>query len=358
MRSTLKTALAVVLTMSPVLSQTIDLSKWNVEQFNGTGTWAVDAPRKNVLFTVSSSSDCSILYSDFAVSTIDFRLTIKAVGDDDLVGFALGFNPGDFSNSNADYLLVDWKKVTQTYSNWGTSKAGLALSRVTGVPTKGSSGGGPIDLWSHTGVCKELARGTNFGTKGWGFLEDYYFRVIFTPGLVQIFVNGQQEFRVSGTFKTGGRFALYNFSQSGMLTQFPVPGSLKLFGTGCKGSNGTPYLFSPQVPEISKDFPIIVANVPSTAPALLVLGLSNTKWSAFTLPLDLTAFGATGCSLYTSFDLLLPMTNYNGTGYLNLPIPYAIPGGQFYVQGLTLDPSANSLGLVFSNAGDAKLGIR
>ena len=121
------------------------------------------------------------LYSDFPIAgTIEFSITADpAGGDDDLFGFVLGWNPGDSSNPTADYLLVDWKKVTQTYQNWGTAQAGLALSRVTGQFTRGY-GNGPIDLWSHTGVCTELARGTNYGATGWVHGTDYTFQVLFT----------------------------------------------------------------------------------------------------------------------------------------------------------------------------------
>src|SRR5690606_40800060 len=99
-----------------------------------------------------------------------------AAGDDDIIGFMLGWQPGDSANATADYILVDWKKTTQTYQDWGTAQAGLALSRVTGTFTRGF-GGAPIDLWSHTNNCTELLRSTNYGASGWAFGTDYHFRV-------------------------------------------------------------------------------------------------------------------------------------------------------------------------------------
>src|SRR5262249_5064622 len=208
---------------------------WNVEDFNSTGVWYLEAPRRYCQFTNITITDCSVLYSDFNFSgQIEFRLDVAlGYGDDDLIGFVLGFNPGDSTNPNSDYLLVDWKSVTQLYSNWGTATAGLALSRVTGVFTPGT-GGGPIDLWSHTGVCAELARGNVYGQRGWAAGKKYFFRVSFSPTVVDIAINGVPEFHVTGNFKPG-RFGCYNFSQSGMEFQFPILGSFQTTGTGCKG---------------------------------------------------------------------------------------------------------------------------
>ena len=35
------------------------------------------------------------------------RITVATNSDDDFVGFAIGFRPGDSTNASADYLLLD-----------------------------------------------------------------------------------------------------------------------------------------------------------------------------------------------------------------------------------------------------------
>jgi hypothetical protein len=125
MRPTLA-SITVLLSAFPATAQTVDLSKWSVEHINtvSNGTWTVNAPRFHTSFAVSTINDCSVLYSDVLMPAIDFRLSVDpAAGDDDIIGFVLGFNPGDGSNPNADYLVVDWKAITQAYGNWGTARA-------------------------------------------------------------------------------------------------------------------------------------------------------------------------------------------------------------------------------------------
>ena len=361
----LAVSITALLVATPVLAQnpTVDLNLWTAEDLNGAGPWTIDAPRLFTFSTNTVNTDVSVLYSDFPVIALEFSITVHPDGgDDDLIGFVLGWNPGDSSNATADYVLVDWKKATQTYQNWGTSQVGLALSHVSGAFTRGY-GNAPIDLWSHTGVCTELARGNVFGQVGWEFARDYHFRVIYAPGApgsVLIWVDGQPEFQVTGTFNPG-RFGCYNFSQSRMEFQFPSPAAVTSFGNGCQGSAGTPYLFAPALPYVGESFPVIIANLPTAAPALLALGISNTSWQGIPLPLALDPIGGIGCMIYTSSDVLIPVPNFNGTAYVSLQVPSTMvpsTGPVIFVQGLAMDPPANPLGVVLSNAAAATIGIR
>ena len=63
-------------------------------------------------------------------------------------------------------------------------------------------------------------------------------------------------------------------------------------------------------------------------------------------------FGGTGCSLLTSAEFVIPLTNFNGIGVVTIPIPNdpTLIHFPFYVQGMVNDAAANPLGLVFSNA--------
>lgn len=356
-------SLAVLSATSPAVAQNppIDFNAWTVEHINGTGPWNIDAPRMFCNSTNAAITDCSTFYSDFQVSTLDFTMSIHPDGgDDDICGFLLGWLPGDAANpSTADYLVVDWKRTTQAFQNWGTAQAGLALSRMQGSFTPGY-GNAPIDLWSHTGNCTELARGNQYGNIGWSFATDYVFRVVYTPTSVVIFLNDQPEFAVAGTFPAG-RFACYNFSQARTGFQFPLDGSFVTVGTGCAGSAGTPYLFAPTPPYVGESLPIIVANLPPVALCVLVLGASNSSWGGLPLPLSLAPLGAAGCTAYTSPDTLLPITDFNGTGFTLLPLPATLVPSTiplFFAQAFATDFAANPLGLVFSNGAEAALGIR
>lgn len=346
----------------PVLAQNpvVDLSLWTTEHLNGSGPWTVDPPRLWVESTNAAITDCSVFHSDFDVVLLDFRMRIDvAGGDDDIAGFVLGWQPGNSTSATADYVVVDWKRTTQAFQNWGTANAGLAISRVTGPLTRGY-GNGPIDLWSHTLNCTELQRSPTYGARGWDFYTDYWFRVLYTTSSVDVWLDGVREFGLVGTFPPG-RFGCYNYSQSRTGFQFPLPGSFQQFGTGCQGSAGVPYMFSPAVPYAGSSLPIITANLNPAALPLYVLGLSRTFVNSVPLPVALGPYGAPGCSLFVSGDLLLFVTNYQGTAYATLALPAGlIPNSTpvLFVQGMVLDPAANALGVVMSNAAEIAVGVR
>lgn len=354
--------LAALLSALPLFAQnpTVDMNLWTVEDINGAGPWTIDAQRLWAETTNTVNTDCSVFYSDFDVTFLEFRMRIDASGgDDDLPGFVLGWQPGDSVNATADFLVVDWKRLTQNYQDWGTSNMGLAISRQTGPITRGY-GNGPIDLWSHTINCTELQRGATLGSTGWAFNTDYHFRVIYTPGSVDIWLNGVHEFSLTGTF-TPGRFGCYNYSQSKTGFQFPIQGAFNLFGTGCPGTAGTPYMFCPVTPNVGSSLPLITANLNPGALPLTLVGASRSNLGGAPLPIDLAAYGAAGCSLFVSADLLMFSTNYLGTAYTTFQLPASLPPSStpiLFVQSMILDPTANTLGVLMSNAGEIAVGIR
>ncbi|MEZ5963590.1 MAG: kelch repeat-containing protein [Planctomycetota bacterium] len=126
-----------------------------------------------------------------------------------------------------------------------------------------------------------------------------------------------------------------------------------LTGAGCAGSNGVPMLVSDELPWTQGTFPLQLQSLPTNAPALLILGSTQTQ-------IPLAAFGAPGCSLLASLDVQLPMATSGNTATLGLPIPNvnALGGAAIYLQGVVVDPPANALDLVFSARGVATIGVR
>ncbi len=167
----------------------------------------------------------TLYYSDFPAlwTALEAHIYVyqTAAWDDDYVGFAVGFQPGDTSNPSADYLLIDWKRGTQ-YFNFGspsdtpgsTAYIGLAVSNVFGMPTAD-------ELWGHVNFdhtssdlnngVEELARASTLGNVGWwkAFIK---VRLEYTPTKLKVYVNGQPQIDLSGLFGQG-RWAFYNFSQ-------------------------------------------------------------------------------------------------------------------------------------------------
>jgi len=223
------------------LADTVDLYSWTAESYPavagfGAGVWTVAPGGDSV--TQSVNGQPTLFYSDFNARGTDVRGTItKAAGasDDDYIGFALGFRPGDTGNSVAAFLLVDWKQATQSFdfgapstTPGSTAQAGLAVSQVTGVPTAD-------ELWGHTdfasdagGGVSELAQAANLGNVGYSSGAEYDFRFVFQAASLQVYVDDVLELDIGGSFPDG-RLAFYNFSQAGVtysaftLDEIPEP---------------------------------------------------------------------------------------------------------------------------------------
>jgi len=135
-------------------------------------------------------------------------------------------------------------------------------------------------------------------------------------------------------------------------------GSWSSIGSGCKGTAGAPTLGWSTLPSIGRKFVLNYAGVPASSSQILIFGASSSKWGPISLPLKLNAFGATGCSLFVSFDFGITMPTSSGTGSMSFAIPSnsSLVGTSFYNQLLVLDPKANTAGITTSNAGQATIG--
>jgi len=203
----------------------VDLSTWTAESYPAVsgfnaGVWTVASGGGSVFQSVNGQP--TFFVSDFNAFGTKVTGKIKpGSGDDDYIGFALGFLPNDSTNTGADYLLVDWKQGTQTFdfgapstSPGGVAQDGLAVSRVTGKPDAD-------EFWQHANLSgtpagsglNELARGITLGSTGWVDNVEYEFTFDFGPNDLEVFVNGVKQIDITGSF-ANGRIAFYNFSQA------------------------------------------------------------------------------------------------------------------------------------------------
>jgi len=192
----------------------VDLHAWTVETLSGGSDWRVAADGLSVRQLQNSNPSVFLSPLPVAGVTLEGQIRVDTSGDDDFIGFVLGFRPGDFQDPQADYLLLDWKQ-----GNQDVARRGLALSRIRGIPTGG-------ELWSHRDSSvngsaqgiEELQRGFNHGDSGWASYTTYTFRIQTTPDGVRVWVDGVLEIDVEGDFGLeDGALGFYNFSQGGVV---------------------------------------------------------------------------------------------------------------------------------------------
>jgi len=246
---------AVSLTLLPTMGSAaaVDLTGWTENGFqgnNGAGNWTVQVPDNDSVFQ-SLNGDPTVFFkpgSNAQGTSLAGEITVETAGDDDFIGFVLGYQDGELNSTNADFWLIDWKQATQPFGG-STADVGLSLSHVSGDI---ANGGNALPMfWEHTAPVTEVQDATTLGDTGWEDFTNYAFDLVFTQDLIEVSVNGQTELRYTsadnGSTFTDGAFGFYNYSQSSVryagITEdtvptpspIPLPASLPLLLLGLGG---------------------------------------------------------------------------------------------------------------------------
>lgn len=202
---------AALLIAAPSVGAPVDLSSWTQE---GAGNWVLINGNNGVEQTLNVNPGVFYAAGDAQGKKLSGSIKVNTSGDDDFIGFVLGYNAGEINAApgTADFLLIDWKQYDQGGYFGGISKAGLAISHVTTGLTDDAG------AWLHNpafGVT-ELARAATLGSTGWQDYTEYTFDIEFTASSVKVFVNGALELDVLGNFSDGA-FGFYNYSQANVI---------------------------------------------------------------------------------------------------------------------------------------------
>ncbi|MDA1258983.1 MAG: hypothetical protein O3A20_00010 [Planctomycetota bacterium] len=135
----------------------------------------------------------------------------------------------------------------------------------------------------------------------------------------------------------------------------PTPPFFIEFGTGAFGTNAMrAEIGNAGTPVIGQSFSVTLEDARANTTAVLMMGFSRTQWGNRALPFDLGAFGATGSFLYQSRNYIFPtFTNTLGEASFSINVPSNpnFVGRDLYFQWQVIDPGANPLGVITSNAG-------
>lgn len=150
--------------------------------------------------------------------------------DDDYLGFVFGFNPGEFANDAADYIVLAWKDGDQNFDfgtnpvdiacPGGLAPAGLRMFRVNGVI-------GADEFWqlsdcpASTGDINVIATSSIYPNTGYEASSFPVIKVVYTPSRIQVYLDDVLDINVTGSFPSNGKYGLYAFAQQGV-TYEPV----------------------------------------------------------------------------------------------------------------------------------------
>ncbi|MHC5063442.1 MAG: hypothetical protein ACYTG5_05655 [Planctomycetota bacterium] len=254
--------------------QQSDLRNWTQESYAATnslpgGSWVDGGAGSSV--TQGNTSNPTFFVSEALGQSYRFEYVARAAASSNgYFGIAIGFEPGDSSNPNAEYWLIDWKSDDESV-DWGApsctsgsmASVGLAVSRVFGIPTAD-------EFWGHmneSAACsdldhglEELARGAFNGNRGWQPMTDYNFRIDVGADSLRCWVDGNLEFEINGPF-ANSRIAFYNFDQEQTeFTALPwmALASTEVYGEGMPGCVSTPSISLSTAPALGTWIDIIV----------------------------------------------------------------------------------------------------
>jgi large repetitive protein len=208
-------------------ARAISFANLSVQDFTGaTASWTISGGNTTGVQSVNTARPSVALFGQNAqFGTYVVRMTVQTTADDDFIGFALGFDPGDQSSNTADYLVVDWKQLAQGGVP-NNVPVGLRVAHVRGVPFAADhmDHGIPQRRCDNatTSCVRQLATGIQFGATGWADNTAYTALVTYRPDRLEIVIDGRLELALApgdfpgefaGNVFPGGQMGFYTHSQ-------------------------------------------------------------------------------------------------------------------------------------------------
>ena len=198
-----------------------DLSDWVVEDAENTdAVWNYDV-NSNTWLQQLNTTQFTYLYDPEAESigkAISGTIAVNTNGDDDYIGFVIGYDAGELMSENADYLMLSWKQATQ-----GNLRGGMSLYHVKGsldkeyrIENRVSTNN--MDLVPY---ADRLGQAATLHDVGWNDYTPHTFDIAYDKGYLAIFVDDVMQYsltpgEIGKTYFENGGFGFYNYSQNGV----------------------------------------------------------------------------------------------------------------------------------------------
>lgn len=147
----------------------------------------------------------------------------------------------------------------------------------------------------------------------------------------------------------------------------PVTAHYGTRGSSCPGSCGNPTLSALTLPRLGQLFQLRVTGICPSSVGYLFFTLDD-RWlfqnPNMPLPFDLAVIGAPNCFIHVDtahrHATMMTLSDWRGAGVIDvnigMPDAPAVLGFEFYNQFVAIDPRANALGVLTTNAGHGIVG--
>jgi Thrombospondin C-terminal region/PEP-CTERM motif len=194
----------------------IDLNTWTERGPASNGTWTVSPDGTTVTQSINGNPTFFVGGPSFIDTVLRGSIRVTG-GDDDFIGFVMGYSSPTGTGNDMNYVLLDWKERDQSASGF-LAREGFAVSRVNGTITDYAPG-----FWGHTESASFDVLQSNFSsTNGWQPNTTYDFAITYRSDRVTVVLTGGSfgtpttVLDVTGNFPAG-QFGFYNFSQAGVV---------------------------------------------------------------------------------------------------------------------------------------------